>query len=109
MGLPFASGAGSQARTVACLNTGLNTVVADAACYISLKTPKPPTTVPCFSGVCAGATFAYYTSAFSACNVTCGTGVQTRSVQCLNGDGVQVELSSCGTSPPASAMYVYAS
>jgi len=47
--------------------------------------------------------FGWYTSNWSSCSSACGTGTQTRSVECRNTGGLGVENSYCSDSPPATS------
>ena len=47
--------------------------------------------------------YAWSSSAFSACSVSCGVGIQTRDVACLRSDGVTVDASFCTGVKPATS------
>ncbi|XP_071822878.1 A disintegrin and metalloproteinase with thrombospondin motifs 9-like isoform X2 [Apostichopus japonicus] len=84
-------GQGIQTRTVDCeLN---NVPVADTLCN---PVTRPPATMLCNVGSCN-----WITGAFGTCSVTCGSGIQTRSVTCINGLGIAVANSNCPTPMPA--------
>ncbi|PIK46784.1 thrombospondin [Apostichopus japonicus] len=83
-------GAGVETRTVTCRLGG--SVVVDSMCDPSTK---PDTDRSCDVGSCN-----WFTDEYGACSVTCGTGTQTRTVECRNGNGM-VQDSNCNDPKPA--------
>ncbi|KAJ8019731.1 A disintegrin and metalloproteinase with thrombospondin motifs 20 [Holothuria leucospilota] len=71
-------GEGMETQTVTCRQGDM--VVDDSMCDAATK---PPTEQPCNVGDCV-----WSTGSFGPCSVTCGTGTQTRTVECTNDDGV---------------------
>ena len=101
-------GSGVQSRNVTCFSAVTGTSVSDDQCtslYPSVPL-KPSTTTTCFAGPCATngtvATYSFYAGEYSGCNVSCGSGVQSRSVSCVNATGGAVSMSLCSGVPPAS-------
>ncbi|TRY60195.1 hypothetical protein DNTS_003804, partial [Danionella cerebrum] len=66
-------------KTVMCvqLEEGIEKVVEEENCGLE---NKPPATAPCFTHVCS---FHWDTDAWSECSVSCGYGIQSRSVSCM--------------------------
>ncbi|XP_071822873.1 A disintegrin and metalloproteinase with thrombospondin motifs 9-like isoform X2 [Apostichopus japonicus] len=83
-------GAGVETQTVTCRMDG--SVVVDSMCDPSTK---PDTDRSCDVGSCS-----WYTDEYGACSVTCGTGTQTRTVECRNNNGM-VQDSNCNDPKPA--------
>jgi hypothetical protein len=83
-------GTGTETRQVSCVD-GTGTPVPDANCGNS--GPKPATTASCNPGACP--TYTWVPGSYSACNVTCGGGVQSRTIICVDGLGHQVNNSLC--------------
>ncbi|PIK49070.1 thrombospondin [Apostichopus japonicus] len=77
-------------RTVTCRING--SVVVDSMCDPSTK---PDTDRSCDVGSCN-----WFTDEYGACTVTCGTGTQTRTVECRNNNGM-VQDSNCNDPKPA--------
>ena len=71
-------GGGIQTRTVTCTNTTTGAPAADSSC--SAAGPKPLTSQSCNAQACS--TYAWVVGPFTACSVTCGGGIQTRTVTC---------------------------
>jgi hypothetical protein len=122
-------GGGVQTRTVSCMSMTTGAPLPDSLC----PAQKPATTQACNSqacvtacsghgtdlggGVCAceagwtgfrcdqpaGQTINWSAGAFSACSVSCGGGIQTRSVVCVDAAGATLPDSSCPAGKPASA------
>ncbi len=89
-------GTGTQSRTVYCERSD-GAEVSSSFC----SGGAPATSQSCALTACS---YSYQTSAFSACNVSCGTGIQTRTVQCIRGnDGQAVSNSLCAGGTPASS------
>ncbi|PIK59384.1 thrombospondin [Apostichopus japonicus] len=83
-------GAGVETRTVTCRING--SVVVDSMCDPSTK---PDTDRSCDVGSCN-----WFTDEYGACTVTCGTGTQTRTVECRNNNSM-VQDSNCNDPKPA--------
>ncbi|KJE93914.1 thrombospondin [Capsaspora owczarzaki ATCC 30864] len=91
-------GAGTQTRTVTCVN-GASTTVSDSLCTGT----KPATSQSCNNGACGS--YAWQQSGFGACSVPCGSGTQTQTVQCVNtasGNAVVADSFCTGTKPSTS-------
>jgi len=84
-------GGGTATDVVVCKrNDGVT--VDDSNC----TAPKPPTTRTCNPEACPVVyTYAWEAGAYSTCSMTCGPGVQTRSVVCKRSDGAYVAESYC--------------
>ncbi|XP_017551915.1 A disintegrin and metalloproteinase with thrombospondin motifs 13 [Pygocentrus nattereri] len=72
-------GLGVALRKVWCvqLDGGVETEVEDKSCEAG---KKPPLTVPCFTQACS---FHWAVQEWSECSVSCGYGIQSRTVSCL--------------------------
>lgn len=92
-------GGGTATDTVVCKKSD-GTVAADSFCS---QTTKPPTTRTCNTNPCTTTyTYAWEAGAYGACSVTCGDGVQVRSVACKRSDGTYVNEIYCdAASKPA--------
>ncbi|KJE93909.1 thrombospondin [Capsaspora owczarzaki ATCC 30864] len=91
-------GAGTQTRTVTCVNSA-STTVSDSLCTGT----KPATSQSCNNGACGS--YAWQQSGFGACSVPCGSGTQTQTVQCVNtasGNAVVADSFCTGTKPSTS-------
>jgi thrombospondin motif-containing protein 9 len=83
-------GSGTRVRDVYCVSS-LTGQVSEVYCS---KLPQRPTpSVDCFEGQCID--YAWGTSAWGPCSVTCGTGLMARDVFCMGTDGVRHNESSC--------------
>lgn len=89
-------GGGVQTRTLSCFDMTSNTTVADSYCTAA-GLPQPVTTQACNTNACP--TFSWWTSDWSVCSVTCGTGVQTRTLVCKDANGNPVASSNCAAQP----------
>jgi len=77
------TGEGTQTRSVVCTSSS-GAAVADSNCQVE----KPASQQSCpASSVCN----TWSPSAWSSCNVDCGSGVETRTVQCIGGSGTASE------------------
>ena len=82
-----------ETQTVTCRQG--DTVVDDSMCDAGTK---PPTEQPCDVGDCV-----WSAGAFGPCSVTCGTGTQTRTVECTNDVNVVADTNcDAETKPPTS-------
>ena len=79
-----------QTQTVSCQLSGA--VVDDSMCD---PATKPPTEQPCDVGECV-----WSEGSFGPCSVTCGTGTQTRTVDCTNDNGIVAEANCDAGSKP---------
>lgn len=87
-------GSGSQTRTVWCERADGQTV-ADVNCI----GPKPSTSQSCSDySTC---TFSWLTGSFSSCSSTCGSGSQSRTVECERSEGTIVGDANCLAVKPA--------
>lgn len=77
---PVDCGEGAQTRKIACLRLD-GYVTSDQHCSVSMK---PSISKPCSKRGQCGAY--WFTGPWDKCNVTCGTGSQTRSVVCVRKD-----------------------
>ena len=86
-------GVGVQTRSVTCQSTsGSSVAVADALC-VPLGA-RPVTAQVCTAPMCN--TFSWRTTAWSSCSVTCGKGLQWRTVFCVsNEDGAAQQDAAC--------------
>lgn len=82
-------GGGSSTATVTCMAS--DGVVASSESVCSDAGTKPPVTRTCNTAPC----FSTQTGPFTECSLTCGGGVRTRQVACLNRQGASVPASSC--------------
>ncbi|XP_033127166.1 uncharacterized protein LOC117124937 [Anneissia japonica] len=80
-------GAGTMTRSVSCVNIGTSTTVDSANCVAAGLT-QPSTTQPCNPAVCT-TSYLFVTSTYM-CSVTCGTGVETRTVSCATSSTFQI-------------------
>lgn len=87
-------GGGMQTRTVECVSED-GATLGDAMC----KEPKPTVTQACI----ASAGCSWRTGAFGGCSSVCGTGTQTRDVNCVSPDGASVDAALCNAARPASS------
>ncbi|XP_070531950.1 uncharacterized protein [Ptychodera flava] len=90
-------GGGTQSRGLACYDSALNTLVNNDVCTANLG--PAPSTEPrsCNTDACPSTvTYQYVAGTFGDCSVTCGDGVQSRSVTCetVSGNSV-VDSSNC--------------
>nr|XP_006823538.1 PREDICTED: A disintegrin and metalloproteinase with thrombospondin motifs 20-like [Saccoglossus kowalevskii] len=74
-------GGGSQTRIVYCRAVGTTTEVGDALCT-QQGLNKPSTSQSCGLGTCPN--YQFITGSWNDCPVTCGSGTQTRTVNCIN-------------------------
>ena len=91
-------GGGIQTATVQCVASTSGTAVADSSCTGT----KPSSSQLCNTQVCPTS---WKFGDWSACNVGCGGGTQTRSASCMqtqNGLSVSVTASSCAAAGPTS-------
>ncbi|XP_072015849.1 A disintegrin and metalloproteinase with thrombospondin motifs 10-like isoform X3 [Amphiura filiformis] len=91
-------GEGTQQRAVFCTSTYTN---AQVSCD---PNTKPRTTQSCYNGQCQSGQWAH--TQYSSCSVTCGQGIQTRSVYCYSPIGNnQLDESDCdaNTKPSTTA------
>ncbi|XP_022084205.1 uncharacterized protein LOC110975757 [Acanthaster planci] len=98
---PVSCGTGIQIRSVVCQDQLEGVVVEDLLCTQT----RPSTTQLCNAGQCPTINVEYVMGEFQPCSVTCGTGVQVRSVECRDNEGNQVAESFCldaGLSRPSS-------
>ncbi|WP_411026982.1 thrombospondin type-1 domain-containing protein, partial [Salmonella sp. s55044] len=58
---------------------------------------KPPTQQSCDVGTCD-----WVTGVFSSCSVTCGTGTQTRTVECMNNNEIVLDANCPSPKPDTS-------
>ena len=79
-----------QTQIVSCQLNG--EVVDDSMCDAATK---PPTQQPCDVGECV-----WSEGSFGPCSVTCGTGSQTRTVECTNNNGVIADTNCDAGSKP---------
>lgn len=90
-------GGGTRNRTVQCVATPGDRVLAPAACDRP-ATPRPPSTSKCNTAPCIA--YTYQVGPWSACSVQCGGGTRNRTVQCIDGSGAP--STDCrGIQPPA--------
>ena len=82
-------GGGVQQGSFLCLNGSTHLEVASSHCAVDAQPDVPA----CNTAACSE--FSWTVSAFSACNVSCGWGVQTRNVSCVNKVGVAVDDTNC--------------
>lgn len=76
----LACGGGSQTRSVWCedRSTTPATTVADSQC----TNTKPPATQPCNTALCPN--YQYWAADWGTCSLTCGGGIMTRNVYCVD-------------------------
>ncbi|XP_054827005.1 papilin [Eublepharis macularius] len=89
-------GGGTQIRSVYCVSYdghGSQDVVDDAEC--ASLTESPRSAQPCNMRQCA----TWTTGPWSECSVSCGEGIQTRTVACRTGLGSQTQDVACLTQP----------
>ncbi|MFA6973343.1 MAG: thrombospondin type-1 domain-containing protein [Parcubacteria group bacterium] len=84
---------GTHTRTVVCKDSNGNTV-ADSNC----SGTKPTTSETCMMAACA---YSWKNGAWGACNPSCGSGTQLRSVWCEDSSGYVVANSNCSGTAPA--------
>jgi len=87
-------GDGDQTRTVQCVDNNGNKV-SDSKC----SNPKPDDRQSCFddSG-CEKETYSWDADLWSSCSNTCGDGIQTRTVRCIDNNGNTVADNNCAGS-----------
>jgi len=87
-------GGGTQTQSVTCVQDGTTTVVTDSYCTGT----KPLTSQSCNTQACP-VTYSWVASGFTACTVTCGGGIQTQTVTCVqDGTRTTVDSSNCANS-----------
>src|SRR5688500_13876079 len=95
---PFVScGGGTQTATVVCKDAA-GATVADTLCTAT----KPATSVACNTAACA--TYSWLQSAWGTCSASCGGGVQTAQVTCVQNGGTTIVADSfCTATKPATS------
>eukprot|EP00958_Prasinococcus_capsulatus_P005612 scaffold543_cov312-Prasinococcus_capsulatus_cf.AAC.5 len=88
-------GGGVQTRSVHCMGTKNSQIRDDSDC----PGTKPDTTRVCNTQACL--TYFWSTGSWGSCSVSCGGGVESRSVQCKSSSGADVSESYCEASKPA--------
>eukprot|EP00118_Oscarella_pearsei_P025899 m.308995 g.308995 ORF g.308995 m.308995 type:complete len:1646 (+) comp45241_c0_seq1:82-5019(+) len=78
---------GVKRRKVACFSAVIGGEVDGSMC----SGPPPPDTLPCECGTCGQ----WKTGQWSTCSVSCGTGMQSRSVRCVSEGGEVLPDSQC--------------
>lgn len=95
-------GSGTRSRTVQCQTRSSSssawTNSAESACS---SLAKPSTIQSCNTSTCPNPHWEYI--AWSTCSKTCGGGVQTRTVSCVNKSGQIVSRTQCRTTAPVSS------
>jgi LruC domain-containing protein len=89
-------GGGVQSRNVTCVRSD-GVTVADTFCAGA----APASNQACTD--VSSCSYAWYTSAYSACSGLCDVGTQSRTVYCKRSDGAQVADAFCGGAAPASS------
>ena len=84
-----ACGGGFQQGSFACVNGSTHAEVPHRHC----SAEEQPDVPMCNAAACSD--YSWKASAFSACNATCGSGVQTRNVSCVSLAGVAVDDTNC--------------
>jgi len=95
-------GGGFQTRTIQCVDKATGVATADSNCAAATK---PPGLQDCNTDPCVAAKWAP-DNTWSSCSKTCGGGVQTRAVRCVDGSGTALSDSVCAklsgvTKPPS--------
>lgn len=91
-------GGGTQTRMVQCVDTNTGTAVSGSNC----SGAKPTNSRSCNTQQCKQ--YAWDTGTWSACNVQCGKGKQTRTVNCIEtNSGATASESNCSGSKPQSS------